>query len=122
MNFNKVKSPKVTKNESGLIPLGFKVLIKMDKLEEKTNGGIILPSEAKAMEEGSSQSGRLVDAGTAAFSVGNADLPKMWNIVPKIGARVLINKYGGIQVDGKDDFKYRFLHDNEILAIINEEN
>lgn len=122
MNFNKIKSPKVTKNKSGLIPTGFKVVVKMDELEEATAGGIIIPSNVKDVENAGAQSGRMVDHGPAAFSIGISDLPKEWDVFPDIGARVLINRYAGIQVDGKDGGKYRFIHDKEVLAIFNEEN
>ena len=121
MNLNQIKSTKVDSNDSGLIPLGFKVLVKMDSLEEKSEGGIIMHTgTAKDIEEAACQSGRVVDYGKAAFTIGVSDLPNEWDIKPDVGTRVLVNKYAGIQVDGQDNCKYRFLSDKEIIAIFSE--
>jgi len=109
-------------NNSGIIPLGYKVLIKVKELEEKTRGGIIIPDEVLQKEGAASQVATLIDHGEAAFTIGMADLPKEWNILPKIGATILINKYAGINVKGKDDDEYRIITDKEIIAIFNEES
>lgn len=115
-----IKSEKVTENNSGVYPTGYRVVLKMDSVEQKTDKGIILPQETIDMENGGIESGRLVATGAAAFTIGISDLPKEWDIQPKIGARVMINRYAGVQFDGKDEAKYRILSDKEIIAIIEE--
>lgn len=107
-------------NKSGIVPLSFKVLIKVKGLEEKTKGGIIIPTDVLEKENAASQTALLVDVGPAAFTIGAGDLKKEWDITPKPGAKVLINKYSGIKVEGIDKEEYRLVSDKEILAILNE--
>ena len=107
-------------NKTGLIPLGYKVLIKIKELEEKTKGGIIIPISEK--EEEAHQFVEIVDYGPAAFTTGAGDLPNEWDIRPSTGDVALINKYSGIRFEKEDmEGKYRLVNDKEILAILNEE-
>jgi len=107
-------------NKSGITPLGFKVLIRIQEMEEKTEGGIIIPDIIKEKEDAASQVATIVDYGSAAFTIGVGDLPKEWDVVPKVGAKVILNRYAGITIEGKDKKEYRLINDKEILAILNE--
>jgi len=109
-------------NKSGIIPLGFKVLIKIKKLEEKTEGGIYIPKDSLEKESAGSQVATIVDYGQAAFTIGAGDLPKEWDIHPEVGQKVILNRYAGINITGKDDEEYRLVSDKEILAILNEDD
>lgn len=104
-------------NETGIIPLGYKVLIRLEEKESKTKGGIIIPESTLDLENNASQVATVLDFGEAAFTIGMADLPNEWNIKPKVGSKVLLNKYAGITVEGKDRKEYRIINDKEILAI-----
>lgn len=106
-------------NNTGIIPVGYKVLIEMrEAIEEKTKGGIIIPDSVKEREDAASQIGVVLDYGKAAFTIGTGDLPNEWDIKPKIGTKVILNKYSGITVEGNDDKEYRIISDKEILAIL----
>jgi len=119
--FFKTISDKIEENPTPIIPLGFKVLIVMDKINDKTEGGIILPSESREKEESGGQTARIVDYGPAAFEIGAGDLPSEWKTKPEVGARILINRYGGIKIFSEGiEGEYRLLSDKEILAIIKE--
>lgn len=105
----------------GVQPLGYKVLIRLKELEEKTKGGIYLPESTKATEEEAHQMATVVNYGPAAFTTGLGDLPSEWDIKPKIGDIVLINRYSGIKFEKEGiSGKYRLINDKEILAIIKE--
>ena len=118
----KIISEKISHNDSPIVPLGYRVLIKMDKINEKTEGGIIITTNAKELEEAGNQTGRIVDNGPAAFTTGVVDLPNEWDRKPEIGARVIFNRYAGIRVfiDDLPEGEYRLMSDKEILAIIGE--
>lgn len=107
-------------NQSGIIPMGFKVLVKIKELEEKTKGGIIIPTDTREKEEAASQIATIVDYGRAAFTIGVADLPNEWDIKPEVGNKVVLNRYAGITIEGNDKKEYRLVNDKEILAILSE--
>lgn len=106
-------------NESGIIPLSFKVLVKTQDVEEVTKGGIIIPSDIVEKESAASQIATIIDFGQAAFTIGAGDLPNEWNITPKVGQNIALNRYAGITIEGKDKEEYRLVNDKEILAILN---
>jgi co-chaperonin GroES (HSP10) len=106
-------------NKSGIVPIGYKVLLQMQEaIKEKTKGGIIIPDSVKEREDAASQIGIILDYGPAAFTIGTGDLPNEWNVKPEIGAKVLLNKYSGITVHGTDGNEYRIISDKEILSIL----
>lgn len=105
-------------NDTGIVPLGYKVLIKIEDLEEKTKGGIILPKSSLEKEQEAHQFVKIVDYGPAAFTTGPGDLEKEWDIKPKTNEMALINKYSGIKFEINDKGNYRLINDKEILAII----
>ena len=108
-------------NKTGLVPLGYKVLIKVKELEEKTKGGIIIPKSSIEKEEEAHQFVEIIDYGPAAFTTGAGDLANEWDIIPKVGDTALINKYSGIRFEKEGmEGKYRLVNDKEILAILNE--
>ena len=101
-------------NESGICPVEFKVLVLLDKVEEKTDGGIYLPEQTREKEEWASQRGTLIAVGGNAF--------EDWKgAIPKPGDRVYAARYAGSNVDGKDGKTYQLMNDKELAAIITEE-
>ena len=102
-------------NESGYKPTTFRVIVKMDKVQEKTEGGIILPTEVIDTKQFAKSEGTLVDKGYCAFVDKENQL---WPEKPEIGNRVAFKAYGGLNINGKDGELYRVLNDEEIFAII----
>lgn len=100
-------------NKSGIHPSGDRVLIKPDKIEEKTKGGIVIAHTIAEQHMMAQTSGVLVATG-----------PDCWSDYKQsfagIGDRVMFAKYGGQVVIGKDGQEYRVLNDIDITAIIEE--
>lgn len=98
-------------NKSGLKPVEYKVLVKPITVEERTAGGIILPDQVKDKEQFAKQEGIVISVSEMAFTDPD------WPIKPKVGDKVLFDKYGGCTVKGKDGESYRLINDKEIGAI-----
>ena len=99
-------------NNSGIWPVEYKVLVKPVEVEEKTKGGIILPDSAKEKEKYAQQEGELVAVSADAFT------NPQWLNPPKVGDKVLYDRYAGCTVKGKDGEFYRLVNDKELGAII----
>lgn len=104
-----------SENNSGIIPLEYYVLVKLDVVEEKTKGGILLIAETQERETQAQASGNLVAIGPLAFiyDVDNS-------IIPQLGDKVAFPKYGGQERTGKDGARYRLLKDGDLTAILAE--
>ena len=92
-----------------LRPLGDRVLVKPDKAEEKTAGGLLLSSAAQEKPQ----------RGTV-IAVGAGKLDDKGNRMPmdvKVGDVVIYGKYGGneVKVDGED---YLLMRDADIYAVV----
>jgi co-chaperonin GroES (HSP10) len=103
-------------DNSGIIPLEYYVLIKLDIVEEKTKGGIILIEEARERQEQAQSTGKIVSIGPLAFLYDVEN-----DTIPQIGERVAFPKYGGLVQKGRDKAEYRLLKDGDIAAILTEE-
>ena len=81
-------------------PLGERVLVKMDKVEEKTAGGIFIPQTAQEKTQIA-----VVEA------IGDEDK------TVKVGQKILHDKYAGtsVKMDGEE---YLILNIKDVLAII----
>lgn len=105
------------KNESGVFPTEYKVLISPIKVDEKTKGGIILPDEHKDREQFAQMQGTLVAISPLAFTY--ADKTDWGEAAkPKPGDKVLFAKFAGAAVKGKDGNDYRLVNDKDIAAVL----
>lgn len=104
------------KNESGILPTEYKVLVKPKPAENKI-GSIIVPDETKDRNQFAQTEGELVAISPLAFTYANeaewAGAPK-----PKPGDRVLYAKYAGTTVKGKDGADYRLVNDKDVAAVL----
>jgi len=99
-------------NESGIFPVGHRVLILPEQVEEKTQSGIIVHSASQlAREEMAQINGLVVDVGTTAYD----DQTIPWC---QVGDRVIIGKYSGLIYDGNDGKKYRVINDLDVVALV----
>lgn len=89
-------------------PLVDRVVIKMVKPEEKTQGGIILAGASKEKPE----IAEVVAVGTGKYEDG-----KLVPMLVKVGDKVLISKYSGTEVK-LDGAEYTILKQDDILAIV----
>jgi chaperonin GroES len=105
------------KNQSGIFPTEYKVLVQPIKVDEKTKGGIILPDEHKDREQFAQMQGMLVAVSPLAFTyAGKED----WGDAekPKPGDRVMFAKYAGAACKGKDGADYRIINDKDLSAVL----
>jgi chaperonin GroES len=102
--FCNVKQKAHMTDKATLTPLQDRVLVRPDKAEEKTAGGIIIPDNAKEKP----QRGTVVAAGP-----GKKDEP----VTVKPGNTVLYGKYAGteIKVGGEE---LLIMRESDILAIV----
>lgn len=105
--------PSLTECDPGLKASEFNVIVLPEVVEEKTAGGIILPSQAKDALDASGQRGRLVSVSPVAFDY--ASFPD--DEKPKPGDIVLIAKFAGTKVKGLDGRDYRVIKDRDIMAV-----
>jgi chaperonin GroES len=114
------------KNESGIHPCGDRVLIKPDDIEEKTEGGIIIPGTVGELHAMAQSIGTFVAAGPDAY-VDTVERDNEGRIVSRrgfskpfasAGDRVAFARYGGLQVEGKDGQVYRLMNDVDITAVV----
>ena len=100
------------KNESGLTPIGYRVLIKLDPIKETTAGGIVLPDQIKQQEDLATTEGTIAAVGEKAF--------ENFKLKPQPGDRVVFSKYAGIILHGNDGERYRVIDDENDIAAIKE--
>ncbi len=101
-------------NTSGIEPLDLRVLVLPDPVEDKTAGGIILPDAHKEREKFATQYGTLIAVGENAWEEASARSPSFTK--PQPGDRVVISKYGGVMLTGKDGGEYRLMNDEDVVA------
>ena len=98
-------------------PVDYKVLIKPEKVDDKSEGGLYIPETVREREEFSVDRGKIVDFGDAFFE-------KLLGPVPQIGDKVIFNRYAGSLITIKNDDgsreNYRLCNDKDICAIIEE--
>lgn len=107
------------KNESGINPTEYKILILPKAVEEKTTGGIIIPDQTKDRDQFAQMEGVLIAASPLAFTYAQ---PREWTEgngqPPEPGDRVLFAKYAGSVVKGRDGKDYRLVNDKDVAAIL----
>ncbi len=90
-------------------PLDDRVMILPLEVEEKTDGGIVLPDTAKEKP----QKGKVVAVGTGKL-LDDGSRAKM---SLKVGDIVLFGKYSGtdVKIDGED---YSIMRESDVLAVV----
>ena len=106
---------------TGILPLEYRVVLKVDELEETitTKGGVVLlkafENEADRMRKAAKQEkATVIEIANNAF--------EDWAVKPKIGDKVIIAQFAGRNVESPIDKNwYRLVMDKEIEAIIKGE-
>lgn len=107
----------MTTNKSGLRPMEFNVVVEMDPVEEKTAGGIILPTSKTDRDKLAAEEGTLVALSPLAFTY--EEWPEA-EAKPAIGDRVLIARYAGA-IHERDGKTFRILKDRDIVAVVEQQ-
>ena len=105
-----------------LHPKGLQVLVKLDKVEEVSDGGIIMPTDLVEREQNGQFLGVVEEFGLFAFSdwegLGENLEERCENYDIKIGDTVLFRRYDGVGAP-LDEFKdHRLIPSNCILAVV----
>jgi chaperonin GroES len=95
-------------NLSGIFPIGLRVLVHPDPIENKSAGGIVLPADIRKQHGQAQQAGTIVAAGESAWH-DHTD-------APSVGDRVLFARHQGEELTGLDGDMYRVLNDTQIAA------
>lgn len=104
-------------NTSGYVPTEHKVLVLKKEVSAKV-GSIYLPETAQEKEKFATMEGTIIACSHLAFTYAT---PEEWgDAKPKAGDAVLIAKYSGVNVKGKDGKEYTLVNDKDVLAFIKE--
>jgi chaperonin GroES len=122
-------------NNSGVKPVGDRVLVMPDVIEEVTAGGIIIPEEHKAKHQAAQQAGKLVAVGPDAWKdrvttverVIDGELRTVERRVTgysqpfaNVGDRVCFAQWNGRNFQGEDGKQYRLLNDEDITGLVSD--
>ena len=99
-------------------PKGHRIIVKPDKVEDMSAGGIILQVDEK-LEKAGIQRGVLVAVGDQAWKAFSTDFTgEPW---ANVGDYIYYSRYAGkIQIDPIDDEEYMILNDEDVLSVITE--
>jgi chaperonin GroES len=92
-----------------IVPIGDRIVVKLEENEEKTKSGIVLPDTAKEKP----QRGKVVAVGSGRL----LDNGKKAELEVKEGDTVIFSKYAGTEVKLEGE-KYLILSESDVLAII----
>ena len=97
-------------------PQGYKLLIAIPKLEEKTSGGVIIPDKLKGMEQTASIIGLVIAMGKAAYKDADKfpDGPYC-----KEGDFVIFRSYSGTRVKLRGE-EFRLINDDTVEAVVDD--
>lgn len=97
-------------------PSGYRLLIAVPEVSEKTQGGVFMPDQLKKAEETASIIGYVVKAGPDAFADANKFPTGPWC---KEGDFVIFRSYSGtrFKVMGKE---FRLINDDTVEAVVED--
>lgn len=113
MDMSAVQDAVDSLNDTGIKPVEYKCLVRIDPVEKKTETGVHLPEEYIERQQMSTVMGTLVAVGGNAFEDWGD--PK-----PQPGDRVVIDKYAGIVGVADASDRVRLVQDKNILAILGD--
>lgn len=103
-------------NETQWKPCGNKILVRMDRVEEVTKSGIVLPSQKTERESMAQMVGTIIAVGNCAW--GDQQFP--W---ARVGDKVKFAKYAGyLHQEEGSDVLYRVMHDLDIIMVLPKES
>ena len=106
-----------SENTSGYVPIGDRILLKIDESVVKSSGGVWFTDEQVYKQSMAAETGVIVAKGEAAFRWTFDKSREWYGRVPEVGERVYVERYAGRLLKGKDDHMYRVMDDRCIAAI-----
>ena len=98
---------------SDIIPIGTRLLIETEVVEEKTEGGIFLPDSIRDQQNVAATKGKILAMGDDAFCELEEGSGR-----PEVGDRVIMARYAGLVLE---DEKLRICEDEDIVAVLRSE-
>jgi chaperonin GroES len=97
-------------------PVGYKLLIAVPEMSEKTDGGVYMPDNLKSAEETASIIGYVIKIGSAAYSDPERFPNGAWC---KEGDFIIFRSYSGtrFKVMGKE---FRIINDDTVEAVVED--
>lgn len=97
-------------------PTGYRVLIALPEIDEKTEGGVIMPESLKSMEETASILGFVLKVGPSAYEDPDKFPDGPWC---KAGDFVIFRSYSGtrFKIHGKE---FRIINDDTVEAVVDD--
>jgi len=108
-------------NHSGITPLDNKVLVLMDQHAEVSSGGIVIPEDVRSRQSMASETGVIVSLGAMAFAFSDEGDRHWLSKKPSPGDRVVVERYAGRVVQGRDGQEYRLVSQMSIGALYTED-
>lgn len=100
-------------------PKGFYVLVEMDKIEEVSEGGIILNSKEVSKEQDACKFGTIRAFGPACYKgFPGCEGPEDWGV--KVGDRVEYRQYEGMRSSHPKAEDFRYIPDSHIIGSVSE--
>ena len=106
--------PTLESCKPGLRPMGYSILVAVDAVEEKTAGGILLPTKHTERETSAAEKGLIVDISDMAFQGGDWDGAYR----PDKGDTVVFQRYAGSEYEGADGKQYRIIEDKDLRGVL----
>jgi len=103
-------------NESGLAPVEYNIVVRMDPVEEKTASGLYLPASKTDRDELSADEGTIVAVSPHAFSY--AEWPDN-SVKPQVGDRILMAQFDG-RIWKRGGQTYRLIKDKSVIAVVEQ--
>ena len=97
-------------------PKGYKLLIAIPNMEEKTQGGVIIPDKLKGLEQTASIVGLVISVGQAAYKDADKfpDGPYC-----KEGDFVIFRSYSGTRFKLRGE-EFRLINDDTVEAVVDD--
>jgi chaperonin GroES len=98
-------------------PKGWRILIKIEKAKEVSEGGIILSDVSKDAENYLSITGTVVKIGPMCWH--DRDTGQPWQGGPwcKVGDKIIVPKFTHFRME-IEDTEYRIINDDEVIAVV----
>ena len=123
-------------NKSGISPKGNRVLIKPDRIEQKTKGGIVIPESELTRHQLATVTGTVVEVGPDSWTHTTKTTYRLidGSLKPveqtttgysrpfaEEGDRVAYARHAGLPLPGVDGEEYRLINDEDVTAVISED-
>mgnify|MGYP001578512170 CR=1 FL=1 len=107
-------------NESGILPVGDRVLVLPDEGSKSSAGGIDFTPDQIGRNSDASETGVLVAVAEGAWFWNSDRTRKFEGVRPEVGQRVWFERYAGSEQFGVDGVMYRLMLDKCVGAVAAE--